>query len=113
MRRFTNFLRALIHAEVAASTDQILNEIRKERLKTMAAIDDLKSSVANLGTSISEELEAISTKLAGIPTGGPGAADDDIEAVVAQIDSLKEKVDQETATLTGTAGTAPVPAPSV
>lgn len=112
MKSLTSFLRALIHAEIAESTDQILSEIRKERLKIMAAIDDLKTSVANLGTSISEELDAISTKLSSIPTGGPGTSDDEIEAVVAQIDSLKTKVDQETATLSGTAGTTPVPAPT-
>ena len=76
----------------------------------MAAIDDLKSAVADLGTSISNELAAISAKLSN-PTG---ASDADVEAVVAQINTLKSQVDAETATLTGPApAPAPAPAPSV
>lgn len=77
----------------------------------MAAIDDLKGAVANLGTSVSNELAAISTKLSGITTGG--TSDADIEAVVTQIDNLQATVDAETATLTGNAAPTPTSTASV
>jgi hypothetical protein len=59
----------------------------------VAAIDDLKNAVANLGTSMSNELSAILAKLSN-----PGTGDADIEDLVTQIDNLKTTVDQETAT---------------
>ena len=65
----------------------------------MAAIDDLKTATGNLMTSVSNELAAISAKLSSIPATG-GASDADIEAVVAQLTTLKDTVDTETATLT-------------
>jgi predicted nucleic acid-binding Zn-ribbon protein len=76
--------------------DHKLDLILKEQQKIMAAIDDLKKSVADLNTSFSNELDAISTKLSS-----GGTSDADVEAVVAQIDALKEKVDAETTALTG------------
>jgi predicted nucleic acid-binding Zn-ribbon protein len=81
-----------------------LDQILKEQKRIMAAIDDLKNSVAALGTSISSELAAISAKLSN-----PETSDADIEAVVSQIDALKTQVDTETATLAGTSAAAPTP----
>jgi predicted nucleic acid-binding Zn-ribbon protein len=79
--------------------ERILNQILKEQYKIMAAIDDLKTAVANLGNSITNELEAISNRLSSLqPTG---ASDAEVEAVVQQLDALRDKVDAETATLSG------------
>ncbi len=64
----------------------------------MAAIDDLKGSIADLKTSISTELAAISAKLGAIPVPN-GTSDADIQAVISQVNALKATVDAETASL--------------
>jgi hypothetical protein len=97
MRRLKKFLRGLM---AARKLDQIL----KGQQNIMAAIDDLKGAVGGLGTSISNELAAIAAKLASIPAGG--TSDADVATVVTQINTLKDQVDAETATLTGPAPTA-------
>jgi len=83
-----------------------LNQILKGQQNIVAAIDDLKKAVADLGTSVSAELDAISTKLANAT---PDASDADIEDVVGQIEALKEKVDAQTNTLSTPAGGSTVP----
>jgi hypothetical protein len=98
MTRLKCFLRELIAGEVKAK----LTLIHKEQQRIMAAIDDLRNKVAELGTSVSNELAAISAKLS---TPG-GTSDEDIEAVVAQLDTLKGQIDAETAALTAPAANA-------
>lgn len=84
-----------------------LDQILKEQQKIVAALDDLKGAVADLGTSISNELAAVTAKL----SNPSGTSDADIQAVVGQLKNLKVQVDAETATLTAPAA-APAPAPA-
>lgn len=62
----------------------------------MASIDDLKTAVARLATSTSTELKAIADKLS---QPNPDAAD--VAAAAATLNGLSDKLDAETALLTG------------
>lgn len=79
----------------------------KQGEKTVAAIDDLKTAVAGLGTSISAEIQAVSDKLSQIPVGG--TSDVEIADVITSLSDLKAKVDAETSSLSAPA---PVPTPA-
>lgn len=63
----------------------------------MTALTDLQTAVSNLNTSVSDEIAAVITRLAQIPTGG--TADADIAAVVSQLTTTKATLDAETAAL--------------
>lgn len=76
---------------------QIYTEIQlvlKNQGKIMAAIDDLKTAVAALKVSVSNELAAVIAKLSA-----PNANDADIQAAVADLNTLKANLDSETTTL--------------
>lgn len=83
---------------------ELLHKILKNQEKIMSAVTDLQVSVAALNTSVSNEIAAIQTALANDPDGPA------IEAVVAQLGTLKSNLDAETAALTAPA-TDPNPIP--
>jgi hypothetical protein len=58
-------------------------------------INHLQASFASLNTSVSDELAAISTKVAALQP--PDKDDKTIEEIVCQIDALKAKVDSANA----------------
>lgn len=80
---------------------QIRHELRELEIRIMAAIDDLKTAVAGLGTSISAEITAATAAITAAQAANNGAVSAaDAEAVVAQLNALKDTVDAETAALT-------------
>lgn len=64
--------------------------------KIMAALEDLKASVARLAASTSAELKAIADKLAGF---GDAVTAADVEATVADINKVSDSLDAEVAAL--------------
>lgn len=65
-----------------------------------------ESSVANLGTSISNEISAVKASIAAAAANNNGSVSAaDVEAVVGQLTTLQQTVDAETAAL------APQPSP--
>lgn len=75
----------------------------------MAAIDDLKSAVADLSASISaEEVQAITDKLSAKVSPSDGSVSSaDAETIVGELQALKSTVDKETQTLTSISTPAP------
>ena len=63
----------------------------------MAAIDDLKKAVARLAASTAAELQAVAAALTGI-----GSSDPAVEQAATDLNAIADKLDAETATLTGT-----------
>lgn len=76
---------------------QQLDSLRKT---IMAQIDDLNAAIAQLGTDISAEIQAVVTAL---QQGNP-----DLSAAIAQLQALDTTVKNETASLSAT----PAPAPA-
>jgi flagellar hook-associated protein FlgK len=62
----------------------------------MSALQDLQASVARANTSLAAELKAIADKLASF---GDDVKASDVEAAVAQINTLSDQLDAETAQL--------------
>lgn len=74
----------------------------------MAAIDDLKSAVADLSASISAEVQAITDKLSAKVSPSDGSVSSaDAETIVGELQALKSTVDKETQTLTSISTPAP------
>jgi len=81
-------------------------QIAKQQERILSALTDLQSSVANLGTSISNEISAVKASIAASAANNNGSVSAaDVEAVVGQLTNLQQTVDAETAAL------APQPSP--
>lgn len=87
-----------IKAELAAINTK-LDTVLKMKGEIMAAIDDLKAAIAALNTSVSDEIAAVSAKIASFAGAVPAA---DAETIVSQLNTLKQTVDNETAAISGT-----------
>src|SRR5581483_4631477 len=99
------FIRNLLRSDLFPRFDTLDNT--QEQI--MAALDDLKHSVASMGASISNELTAIANKLASAQSG---TSDADIESVVSDINNLQARVDAETQSLSGQGSTQTPPTPT-
>ncbi len=79
---------------------ELLRQIEGKQQITMAAIDDIKTAVAALNTSVTKEITAVTTAIAAAkqPDGSISAAD--AEAIVTQLGAVKATLDTETAALT-------------
>jgi len=76
---------------------ELKHEEKEGRRHIMAAFDDLKTKIADVQTSVSAEIQAVSDKLSSLPTGG--TSDAQIAEAIASLDSVKSTLDAETAAL--------------
>lgn len=75
--------------------------------RIMSAIDDLRTAVTELNTSVSNEIAAIAAAIKAASSGSTdgSVSASDVESFVIQINTAKATLDAETAVLTAT----PVP----
>jgi predicted negative regulator of RcsB-dependent stress response len=83
-----------------------LDQILINQEKIMSTLSDLQTEVAALNASFSAELSAITAALSAARGADGSVSAADVEAVVVQLKTLQDSVDQETAAL------APVPPPA-
>lgn len=88
--------------------DARLSQLLEKDGQIMSALSDLNTAYTRLNTSISAEIQAVSDKIASL--GGAVSAAD-AAALVSTLNALSDKVDAETASLTGTAPVNPPPGP--
>jgi len=81
--------------EWASQALQLLRRIDLREQHIMAAIDDLKQAVVDLGTALTAEIQAIEEKLANLPN-----QDAAIQDITASVTSLRQTVEAETQKLT-------------
>lgn len=66
----------------------------------MAQLSDVQAAIAKLGTDVSSEISAVTTKLQQLQAAG-GASPSDLDGLVTSLNNLDATVTAETASLTG------------
>jgi predicted nucleic acid-binding Zn-ribbon protein len=90
-----------------AQFKQLLETIQTGDKQIMAALDDLKSEITALNTSVSAEINAATTAIQNAVAANNGSVSAaDAEAIVTQLKQTQATLDAETAALT-----TPTPAP--
>lgn len=66
----------------------------------MSTKQDILDDIAELGTDVAAEIQAVSDKIAALQAQGGGVTASDLDDIKAALDAVKTKVTDETAALT-------------
>ena len=80
----------------------MLVQILQNQGAIMAQLSDVQAAIAKLGTDISAEISAVTTKLQELQAAG-GASPSDLDGLVTSLNNLDATVTAETTSLAGSA----------